>query len=316
MQHALTVDLGGTKTSLAVGTLSGRLAAKEVLATPRRGIARFLKALPKRLEALARRAGAWRTVRGVGVAVAGLLAPGGVRLLKCPNVPELEGLRLDSLLRFRRRLPLYVENDANAAAWGEKMFGAARRVSHFIYITVSTGIGGGLVLDGKLYRGVYGAGEVGHTLMAPGGPRCACGLTGCLEAVASGTAIARRAREAMRHDRRTLLHRVVAHKNAPTAQEVELAARRGDRIARSILAGAGQFLGLAIGSLLNLLHLELVVLGGGVSRSPALYWDAVRGAAKQASWRETFSSARIVPSKLGDAVGDLGAVALVASPPP
>lgn len=315
MQHALAVDLGGTKTSLSVGTLAGRLLGKEVVATPRRGIAAFLKRIPARLLALASRAGVRRTVRGVGVGVAGLLSLHEGRVLKSPNMPELAGVSLRRILRFPGRLPLYVENDANAAAWGEKVFGRARKVSHFMYITVSTGIGGGLVFDGRLYRGVYGAGEVGHTLIVPGGPRCACGLSGCLEAVASGTAIGRKARYAMAQDRRTLLHRVVAHKSAPTAYEVELAARRGDRLARDILAGAGQFLGCAIGSLLNLLHLELVVIGGGVSRSPAFYWDAVRSAARQTSWRETFAGAKIVRSALGDAVGDLGALALVASPP-
>lgn len=196
----------------------------------------------------------------------------------------------------------YLENDANLAAVGEQRRGAGRGASNLIYVTISTGIGGGLILDGRLYRGSTGtAGEVGHMVVVPDGPRCNCGNRGCLEAIASGTGIARRARRLMRG-------RTGRRGKAVSAESVVAAARAGDRVAASIVAEAGAALGRALGSLLNLLNPEVIILGGGVSQAGRLLMAPMRASLARASFAESRAAARIVRARLGQDAGLVGAV--------
>lgn len=216
------------------------------------------------------------------------------------------------LLQERLGRPILVGNDANLAALGEHHFGAGRGIDHLIYITVSTGVGGGIIVGGHLLVGTHGyAAEIGHHIVVAEGPLCGCGNRGCLEAVASGTAIAREAREAILSGRPTRLREMcVGNVERVDARMVTKAARAGDEVARGILQRAGHYLGIGIVNLLYIFNPRRIILGGGVMNAGPFIlepmWAAIRERVRPI-YLEEFD---IVPAALGDDVGILGAAAL------
>lgn len=309
----LSLDFGGTKLSVGIverGSNDWR-SLKRVPSVPDADRAWGLKTMMS----LARDMLDGTAPVAVGVSFGGPVdvAEGRVRLSH--HVPGWEDFLLRAWLAQRFAAPVAVENDANVAALGEWRFGAGQGCASLLYITVSTGIGGGWILDGRVYHGADGlAGEIGHMTVQPGGPTCTCGRRGCLEAVAAGPAIARRARERLRAEsgRGELLRRQVSGDvTAITARDVSEAAATGDEIARGVLHEAAAWLGWAIGSAIVLLNPERVVIGGGVSKSGAGYFEAVRAAAQ----KHVLPGMRvdIVPAALGDDAPLWGAVALAES---
>ncbi len=250
----------------------------------------------------------------VGVSFGGPVRAEGGLVLLSHHVPGWEGFPLAEWLRERFGAPAAVENDANAAALGEWRYGAGKGTDHFLYVTVSTGIGGGIVIGGKIYRGADGlAGEIGHMVVDPNGPRCTCGRRGCLEALASGPAIAARARELLasypRPAEGRMLRELVG--NDPgriTAREVAIAAARGDPLAAEILREAGEALGFGLAQAIALLNPERIALGGGVIKAGEPLLRPVREAAE----RYAFPGARvdIAVAELGDDAPLWGAAAL------
>jgi len=248
----------------------------------------------------------------VGVSFGGPVREGVVLLSH--HVPDWEDFPLAEWLRERFGVPVAVENDANAAALGEWRYGAGRGTRHFLYVTVSTGIGGGIVIGGELYRGADGlAGEIGHIVVDPDGPRCTCGRRGCLEALAAGPAIARRARELLAsHHRsgegRIVLELVRGDPERITAREVAAAAVRGDPLAAEILREAGEALGFGLAQAITLLNPERIALGGGVVKAGEPLLRPVREAAE----RYAFPGARVnlTVADLGDDAPLWGAAAL------
>lgn len=233
-------------------------------------------------------------------------------LLAPPNLPGWDRVPLRQLIEDSLGIPTTLENDANAAVLGEHRFGAGRGVAHMIYVTVSTGIGGGLILDGRLYHGATGmAGEIGHTTVLPYGPLCGCGNRGCLEALASGSAIARRARERVAHGVPTRIADLAG--NDPeliTAKLVAEAASEGDAEARGILAEAMNYLGIGMANLVNLLNPELIVIGGGLTHIGERLFGPVRRAIDQHAFPAQAQAVHVVRAGLGDDVGVLGAAAV------
>ena len=181
-----------------------------------------------------------------------------------------------------------------------------------IYVTVSTGIGGGLILNGKLYHGGGGmAGEIGHTTIMPNGPRCACGNRGCLEALASGTAVARQARERVARGVPTLIADLAGgDPERITARLVARAASQGDVEAQEIIAEAMSYLGIGMANLVNLFNPQLIVIGGGLTNIGGLLFDPVRRAIDRHAFRAQAQAVRVVRAELGDKVGVLGAAAV------
>ena len=207
-------------------------------------------------------------------------------------------------------------NDAKAAAVGEMLFGVARGVKNFIYITVSTGIGGGIVLNGGLLEGAgFSAGEAGHMTLVPGGERCNCGKRGCLEAYASGSAIERYAsRRASQKSKKNL--GPYLENSRLTARGLSRAARKGNSLALETFQRAGSYFGVGLANLLNILNPELVVLGGGVIHSaPPIFWQSMRRSLKADAWPEALKSVRIVRTALSKNAGNLGALAVVFDSP-
>lgn len=313
MKYALGVDIGGTKTSLTLGNSSGRIVSKETLPTLTGAKARHgIEQIAEGLGRLGARVGPARKILGVGVGVPGPMNPHTGVVERSPHLKGWQGFPLKSFLRKRLRLPIYLTNDANAAAVGEKMFGGGRHVENFVYLTLSTGIGGGIVFGGKLLTGAtFGAGEVGHTIIVAGGDRCGCGQKGCLEAYASGTAIAHFVQKEIKRGRKSKIRRLVRTNRRITAEIVALAAAEGDALALESFRRAGFFLGVGLANLINLLNPEKLILGGSVMKSSRLLWKSMMASVRRHAWSSLFRGCQIEKTGLGDRVGDLGALALV-----
>lgn len=315
---ALGIDLGGTKIAASVVSSDGDLSGEVRVPTP---AADGPEAVIDAMVSTARRALAVSSLgpddlTGVGVGAPGPVDPVRGRVVRPPNLPGWQDVALREALSTRLGLPVTLDNDANAAGLAEARFGAGRGCSPLLYLTVSTGIGGAILLDGQLLHGATGAaGEVGHIVLDPGGPRCGCGGRGCLEALASGTAIARDARAAIESGRdSTLAERFSDRPEDLGAADVARAARQGDALAAEVLTGALDSLGLGVASLVNVLNPARVVVGGGLSAlGERLLAAILQGIARQANPMAR-SAVSVRLAALGPQVGVLGAAALVLFP--
>lgn len=285
------VDLGGSNLRLALSDREGRVLARCAEATlPAAGLdpllARLLSAL-KRLREEALKQGA--TVAAVGLGLPGLVLKDGV-VRSSVNLPPLEGVNLPRDLSAELGVPVLAINDANAGALGEKRYGAGRKYASLIMLTIGTGVGGGLILDGKLWTGADGtAGEFGHIPVEPEGRPCGCGSRGCLEQYASATAISG---------------------GSGDAAAVASRARQGDVEALARFAEAGRYLGIAAAGVVNLLNLEGIILGGGVAESFELLAPALRRELDSRTFPVPGARVRVERGELGDDAGVLGAAAL------
>ncbi|MCS7179425.1 MAG: ROK family protein [Anaerolineae bacterium] len=308
--YILAVDLGGTQIRAARCTPDGRMEGRVAIPTlaaygPEVVLDRIRQAIRN----------VW-PVGGEPVAALALSAPGPVDAHRgivrfTPNIPGWKDVPLRDLMAETFRVPTFLANDANLAALGEFRFGAGRGVQDLIYLTISTGIGGGIIIDGRLYEGGQGlGGEVGHMVVEPSGPPCGCGGYGCLEAVASGTAIAREARAALEGGTASLLGHMVDNPEAITAREVAEAAAQGDNLSRRIYARAGFYVGLALVSLMYLFNPALFIIGGSVANAGALLFDPIGQTVRERAQRVYWENISIVPAALGDDVVLLGALAL------
>jgi glucokinase len=303
------IDLGRTKLLVAAVDGGGRVLASTRRATPAGGPAPVVDAMADGVVEVLRRAGAGMSeVSAIGVGAPGPLDPDRGVVLNPPNMAGWVDVPLAAMLGDRLGVPAFVDNDANAAALGEHWAGAGIGVEDLVYVTVSSGIGSGLIFGGRLYRGASGqAGEIGHTVIDPDGPRCACGRRGCLEAIASGFAIARAAAAAVADGRPTALS---AAPPGPSAADVARAAHDGDQVAREIFARAGAALGAGLADLINLLNPAMIIVGGGVARAGDLLWAPMRRVIDAEAFPHARSAVRIVPAALGDAAGSVGAAAV------
>jgi glucokinase len=217
-------------------------------------------------------------------------------------------------LEERTGLSTTVENDANAAAWGEFRFGAGSEATHLVFITLGTGVGGGVISHGVLLRGAQGAGgELGHITIQATGPRCGCGNHGCLEALASGTAIARRAREVASEKPNSALGRLALDRMVLGEDVAELA-REGDEAARSVLDETGTWLGIGLAGFVNIFNPEVIAIGGGAARAGDLILDAARHEVRLRAMSPGRDLVQIKQAALGARSGVLGAAALARSP--
>jgi glucokinase len=255
------IDIGGTKIALGLGDLNGGLLSLSHFPTQvETGPHRILDTALTRLEKMAEEADA--TIVSVGVCCGGPLDRQQGLILSPPNLPGWDEFPIIKLLEERLGVHALLDNDANAAALGELHYGAGRGLHDLIYLTISTGIGGGLIIAGELVHGVAdAAGEVGHMTVLPDGPLCGCGARGCLEALCSGTSIARRARERLLDGS----HNSSMSPDEVTAKIVAEAARNGDTLAREVWDETIYYLAIGISTVISILAPEAVILGGGVS---------------------------------------------------
>lgn len=310
MRLAIGVDLGGTHVRAGLVSSDGQVLRRHAERTRHDGGA---EGVIKQIVDLVKRLTKEGTeLAGVGVAVPGPVdvTTGVVRF--APNLPGWREIPVRDILRERLGLPVHVGNDANLAALAEHRFGAGRGVRHMIYVTVSTGVGGGIIVDNRLLLGQRGyAAEIGHHTVKEGGPRCSCGNIGCLEALASGTAIAREARVAVaRGDQTVLAEWCDGDIWRIDAAMVVRAAEAGDAVAARILDEAGHYLGVGLLNLLHIFNPERIVMGGGVMRAGEWVtrpmWAVLRSRVHPGFLSENL----IVPAALGDDTGVIGAATL------
>ncbi|MBS3946865.1 MAG: ROK family protein [Dethiobacter sp.] len=304
------IDLGGTKIYTVLGDGKGTILASELLGTKAAdGPLAVLEQLQQSVSGLLAKTSYRLTdLRAVGVCAAGFFDWRKKLLVHSPNMAGWDNVPLERELAERLGLPVLAENDANAAALGEARCGAGSGASELIFVTVSTGIGAGLVLNGQIYRGAGGfAGEVGHMVVRPDGPTCGCGRRGCLETVASGTAMARVARAAVLAGQETLLARLAEENGGRLeAPQVFDAASRGDKTASQILTEASYFLGVGLVNIVNLLNPQIIVIGGGVASAGEIFFQPLREAIAQKAIPPAAADVTLRGAKLGMAAGVTG----------
>src|SRR5215210_4439920 len=249
-------------------------------------------------------------VAAVGVGVPGLVNPQTGRVVISSDIPSVVREDLRASLAQATGLPVALDNDANAGALGEYVAGAGRGSRNMFYVTIGTGIGGALVLDGRLWRGASGfAGEFGHITIDPEGIECTCGNVGCLETVASAPNIVRRTHDRLMRDSTSSLSRLGLNKNF-TAADIAHEAQNGDDFAAMMIGRTGRYIGTAIASVINLLNTERVVLGGGVMEAGELILDPIVQEARRRSFQPNFESTQIVAATLGADAVSIGAALL------
>lgn len=311
--HYIGVDLGGTKILTAIADKEGELISRSKLPTEAdRGTGVIIENINRSINHALEQAGLdHRSIIRIGVGSPGPLSTGEGIIYENSNLPW-KNVPIVDLLEEKTGIPVKLENDANAAAMGEKWFGAGRGIDNLIYVTISTGIGAGIIIERQVYHGINdGAGEVGHMTLEPEGPVCGCGNHGCFEALASGTAIGRMGREAVEEGQQTLI-RELSDKN-PDKIEAPLiarAARKGDAVARSIYQKAGYYLGIGLGNLVNLFNPEMIVLGGGVMKARELFMDDLLASLEERALTPSLSVLEVREVELGDDTGVMGAIAV------
>jgi glucokinase len=295
------VDLGGTNLRTALVNHNGEIVDKVKEPTcASDGHARVVHKLIKNIKAQLN--SAFRN--GIKIAAVGVGAPGVIHadtgvVVKSPNFPDWNNLPLKKELEDALSLPVSIENDANAAALGEQWRGAGQGIASMILLTLGTGVGGGIILNGRIWPGADGmAGEIGHMTIIPDGRQCGCGNTGCLEMYASSRGIV------MTYQERS------SRSNMITSEEIYQAARNGDVLASDVMKEMGRLLGIGIANLINIFNPEMIVIGGGVKDAWPLFIEVVREEIKQRAFEYPAARTQIVPSVLGDDAGMIGAAAL------
>ncbi len=322
MQEApvLAIDLGGTKIIAAVISRQGRVMARESYLTsagegPQAVIDRILLATDHLLGVsnidLSQ-------LHSISIAAAGAIDFELGVVTSSPNLTGWHDVPLRDVVSSKYKVKTFLVNDASAAALGEHEFGAGRGVSNLIYLTVSTGIGGGIIINGRLYLGPSGsAGEAGHMTIDVHGPECSCGNIGCLEMLASGTAIAREAIRRIRGGGSSSLTEMVGGKiENITAEEVGAAAEGGDSLALEVISQAATYLGAGMVNLVNIFNPEMIIVGGGVAQMGELLLAPARQVVEARAFKLPAQAVRIVPAQLGDEAGVLGAAVFAFQPHP
>jgi glucokinase len=316
-RYVIGVDLGGTNIVVGVMPEDG---SREIAmrSQPTRAdlgsevvVDRIVQMIEDAITVTRAETGASRSdFLGVGVGAPGPFDRQRGVVVVAPNL-GWRNLPLRDLISDRVGLPAALDNDANCATLGEWWTGAAKGARNVVGITIGTGIGGGLILDGRLYHGSSDvAGEIGHTTIDSNGRRCKCGNYGCLEAYTSGPAIAERAREALEIGQASLLPELVQGRlDRITAQTVYEASERGDQVARDVVRDTAKFLGAGIANLLNIFNPDVVVVAGGVTQAGEALFEPLNAEVRRRAFRPAVDACRIVPGSLPGTAGVVGAVA-------
>lgn len=306
--YVVGIDLGGTKISCALADLEGQVISQNTVPTnAQEGEIPVLNRIIQCVQTVLSNGDMTiDKVRAIGIGSPGPLDANTGVIITTPNLP-FKNFNLVNPLKEKFGVPVYLDNDANVAAIGEFMFGAAKGTENMVYFTVSTGVGGGAVLNGKVYRGnTSNALEIGHMTVLPDGPRCGCGNIGCLEAVASGTAIGKRGREAVESKVETSLRN---YENV-TSYEVFKEAKAGDKVAKDIVDSCLNYLGIGVANAIAIFDPEMVIIGGGVSKVGSLVFDKVQEVVNTRCFKSMADACKILPAGLGTDAGVIGAVAL------
>jgi glucokinase len=307
-KYVIGIDLGGTKINGAFSYVNGKVLSMYTIPTnaaegDKAVLGRIEEVIDKVIESSGKTI---EEVKAIGIGAPGPLDSKRGVIVEPPNLP-FKNFNIVEPLIDKYGVPVYLENDANVAAIGEYVFGEGKGTKNMVYVTVSTGIGGGAVINGKLYSGATSnALEVGHTTILPDGPKCGCGNYGCVEVLASGTAIGRHGREAAQSGKETSLSN---YENI-TSYEVFKEYEKGDKVAKDILDTSFNYLGICVANIINSFDPEVVIIGGGVSKGGKIVFDKVEEVVQKRALKPAKSYCKIVPAGLGTDAGAIGAVAL------
>lgn len=310
----LAIDVGGTKIAFSLVSQAGEVVSRIYLPTqaslgPKSGIARMLKVVKKLLQKTGLEIS---NLAGVSIAIAGIVDTKRGMLTYSPNLPGWHNIPLREIFARELDTKIYIINDASAAALGEYHFGAGKGYENIIYITISTGIGGGIIIGGCLYEGTNGcAGEIGHMIVDSNGPECNCGNHGCLEALSSGTAITRDVVNKIKQGNPSSVLKLAKNSMENIdARIIAEAAKKGDIIALNAIRQASYYLGLGLINLIHIFNPQLIVIGGGVSSIGNLYLLPAKKLVRERAFALPAKNVRIVRAKLGKNSGVIGAACL------
>jgi glucokinase len=319
MEHKeliLGLDLGGTKITTALATTQGEILARGYSPTPAQdgpdaAVDSIFTTMEKTISARKLKAS---QLLGIGIAAALVDGDKG-EVISFPNLPRWHEVPLRDIVERRFEVPTYLGNDTTLVGLGEWHLGLRRRIANLIYVTVGTGIGGGIIADGKLYAGAYGvAGEVGHMTIDVNGPRCNCGNIGCWEALASGTALAKEALSRITTGANTsIIELVDGDVSKVDAKVIFSAAKQGDKLAKELISRLGYYLGVGLVNLVNIFNPELILIGGGVAKMGDLLLQPAIDVVNERAYSMAAHTVEIKPALLGDDSSLLGAVVFVLS---
>ena len=313
--HVIGIDIGGTKLATVVADKNGNILQKVRKPTEsQKGPHHTVQLLLDMVDDVLDLAGLGRDdISGIGVSCGGPLDTKTGIIYSPPNLPGWDALPLKEVIESEFHIPTIIENDANASALAEARFGGGRGYDYVLYMTMSTGIGGGIVANGEIYHGANdSAGEVGHQILLPDGPLCGCGQYGCLEALCSGPSIARRAQKTVADQPSTkILGLAGGQIDRIRSEHVLQAARDGDALAVALVEETAYYMGWGIANLVNILNPQIVLLGTIAVAAGDLLLDPIRRTVTEMAMQRPLESVKIMPAELGDSIGDLAAISLV-----
>ncbi len=317
MKIAIGMDIGGTNTKILLASEDGNVLGRQQVPTPvvspdkaEKTEALLVKKLRDFLdEDSTRSLISDASVIGIGIGIAGLVDRESGRVIQSPNIPALNGVPVREIFEKEFSLPVVLENDANTYAYGEKWVGAGKDFDNFVVLTLGTGLGGGIIYHGELYEGPA---EIGHMTVVSSGRYCTCGSYGCLESYASGRAIVDRAISSLEKGAESLLAKC-CHGNfyKITPQFIYETAFEGDNLSREVFREAGQFLGIGIANLINILNLEAVIIGGGLVGAWEIFIEDIRKEVLKRAFKGLSSNVKIMKSALSKDAGSIGAAGLL-----
>ncbi len=312
---AIGVDIGGTSVKLGLVSGQGRILLHDSFLTPKGGRKEFLDKLVTHIKLLSKEA-RHRKLKLAGV---GIGAPGPIDVARgfvysFPNIPGWENTPFRALLSKRLRMPVFVDNDANAMAWGEFCFGAGKGAKNVVALTLGTGIGGGIVMNGRLFHGPhFSAAEFGHVIVDPAGPLCGCGNRGCIETFIGNGYFVKDVQAHLKAGGRSVLTQWLKDGRELTPKLVQEAARAGDKLSQGQWNKSGAYLGTFLAGIVNVLNPEIIILGGGMAKADSPIFEPTRAALKKKAFPIASRFVKVVPAKLGPEAGLIGAAALAIS---
>ncbi|MDK2878146.1 MAG: glucokinase [Thermoanaerobacteraceae bacterium] len=312
MRYVVGIDVGGTKIAACLMDEEGKMPGRATFPTlasegPKAVIGRIKQSF---FEVLKQGQIEQNQVAALGIGMPGPLDTKKGIVKNTPNLPGWIDIPLLQILKSEINLPMVLENDANAAALGENLYGAGKGIDNFVYITISTGIGGGVVLNGRLFKGQDGnAAEIGHMTINFDGPRCGCGNQGCWEAYASGTALARFAREKIAAGEATKIKELAGEENIK-AEHVFAAAKKGDKFALELIEKEGFYLGVGLANVVNAYNPKRIAIGGGLTHEWNMFYDRMMQVMRERALGASIEGLEVVKAALSKDVGVIGAAAV------
>lgn len=313
-KYFIGLDIGGTNLKFGILSSSGRIIKKGInswdVCSGKENILGQIKTLILNLHDYAQKKKL--RIEAVGIGSPGTVSKQGAVVGACPNVPDLLNTNLKKELAKAIGLPIYVDNDANCMAWGEFLFGAGKGYKDIFCLTIGTGIGGGIVLDKKLFHGSsYAGAEFGHMTICYNGRKCRCGGRGCLEKYGSATALVSDMKKLLRKNKNSLIHKLIQNDYSKlSAKIIFQAQKRGDNLASAVVSQLIQYLGAGIASVVNLLNPEIIVIGGGVADAGENLISGIEKEVRQIAFSSATVNLKIVKAKLGNDAGFIGAAML------